>query len=146
MTENPVESFHRGRETIMHSLVQIQALRNNYREARKITGECREKVYYYLGKQDGQFYAKITDFFCDNRPALKIVEFLVQDLKELKGKTFGFFEKYGVQNPFEQGRNFARDLREYQQALLERFRVEEDYLLPLLKRLAEENGSWLARK
>ena len=83
------------------------------------------------------------NFFADNRPAIKMIEFLRHDLKELKIKTFGFFEQYGYGNPLEQGRNFPRDLRWYMQLISDRFSVEEDYLVPLLKRMSEESGSSL---
>ncbi|MCB9771265.1 MAG: hypothetical protein H6754_01750 [Candidatus Omnitrophica bacterium] len=146
MSLNVVESFLLRQETVLHALEQLQSLRNNYREARKISGECREKMFYYFRVQDEKFYKSLEDFFAENRPALKMIEFLTLDLKEVKVKTFNFFVKYGVDNPLEQGRNFARDLRVYRQEILHRFRVEESYLLPLLKRMSEESGHWLAGK
>jgi len=145
MENNSLDVFRRRREQIMHSIVELQSLRNNFREARKIIGEPREMIYYYFGRQDEKFYAKLEDFFKKNRPAIKMIEFLRHDLKELKIKTFGFFEQYGFGNPLEQGRNFARDLRWYSQLVIDRFRVEEDYLIPLLKRMSEENGSSLLK-
>ena len=146
MSVNVVESFLLRQENVLHTLEQLQSVRNNYREARKISGECREKLFYYLRMQDEKFYKSLEDFYGENRPALKMIEFLTVDLKEVKVKTFNFFVKYGVDNPLEQGRNFARDLRVYRQEILQRFRAEESYLLPLLKRMSEESGHWLAGK
>ena len=141
MENSRVEVFRRRREQIMHSMVRLQSLRTNFREARKIIGEPREMIYYYFGRQDDAFFGQMETFFRDNRPALKMIEFLRHDLKEMKIKTFGFFEQYGFGNPLEQGRHFARDLRWYMQLVVDRFKVEEEYLMPLLKRMAEENGS-----
>jgi hypothetical protein len=143
MENKSIEVFRRRREQITHSLIELQSLRTNFREARKIIGEPREMIYSYFGKQDEQFFTNLEDFFKDNRPALKMIGFLQQDLKDLKVKTFGFFEQYGYGNPLEQGRNFGRDLRWYMQLIADRFRVEEDYLVPLLKRMSEESGSSL---
>ncbi len=141
--KSTVDVFRRRREQITHSLLQLQSLRNNFREARRMIGEPREMIYYYFGRQDEHFYGKLEIFFTDNRPAIKMIEFLKHDLKELKIKTFGFFEQYGYGNPLEQGRNFPRDLRWYMQLVTDRFGVEEDYLVPLLKRMSEESGSSL---
>ncbi len=146
MIENSLEIFRQRRDVINLSLLELASLRNDYRNARQKTGECREIIYNYLGRQDERFYTKLKNFYNENRPALKIIEFLTQDIKQLKVQTFGFFEKYGPANPLEQGRNFARDLREYCQLISDRFRMEEDYLVPLLKRMAEENGRWLVGK
>ncbi len=146
MTENPIEQFRQRRDIVNHSLLQLALLRSDYRLARQKTGDCREIIYGYLKRQDEQFYSSLSDFYKENRPALKIIEFLTQDLKELKVQTFGFFEKYGVANPLEQGRNFAKDLREYMKFIENRLRLEEDYLVPLLKRMAEQNSYWVARK
>ncbi len=146
MNENSVEVFRQRRDVINHSLLQLGSLRHDYRSARQKTGECREIVYSYLKRQDEEFYAKLINFYQENRPALKIIEFLTHDIKGLKVQTFGFFEKYGAANPLETGRNFARDLREYMQIVGDRFRLEEDYLVPLLKRMTEQSGHWLVGK
>lgn len=143
MSKDLVELFHRREEMIVRSLLRLQALRHNYRAARLLTGECREMIYSYLKRQDEQFYATMTEFYRENRSALKMIEFLTVDIKELRVATFAFFEQYGVANPLEQGRNFARDLRGYKQIVLERFRVETDYLLPLLKRMSQNSDQWL---
>jgi hypothetical protein len=146
MNENLVEVFRQRRDVVNHSLLQLASFRHDYRSARQKTGECREMIYSYLKRQDEQFYAKLSSFYQENRPALKIIEFLTLDTKGLKVQTFSFFEKYGTANTLEQGRNFARDLREYMQLLSNRFRLEEDYLVPLLKRMTEHNEHWLAGK
>ena len=146
MSEDLVEAFHRREEMILHSLLRLQALRHNYRAVRLLTGECREMIYSYLKRQDDQFYSRMTEFYGENRSALKMIEFLIVDIKELKVATFAFFEQYGVANPLEQGRNFARDLRGYKQVVSERFRVEGDYLLPLLMRMSQNSSQWLVGK
>jgi hypothetical protein len=146
MSRDLIEAFHRREEMIMRSLLRLQALRHNYRAARLLTGECREMMYSYLKRQDDQFYAQMSQFYHDNRPALKMIEFLTVDIKELRVATFAFFEQYGVANPLEQGRNFIRDLRGYKQVVLERFRVERDYLMPLLVRMSQNSDQWLVGK
>ncbi len=138
--ENSIEKFRQRQLVVNQALLQLASFRHDYRSARQKTGECREMIYNYLKRQDEQFYAKLSDFYKENRPALKIIEFLTKDIKDLKVATFGFFEKYGTANPLEQGRNFARDLREYMQLLSNRFRLEQDYLVPLLKRMTEYNA------
>lgn len=140
MTEALIEQLRRQRESILRSLLRLRSLAHHYREARKWTGGCREEVYLYLGRQGDAFYDHLREYYKENRPALKIIEFLIQDLKELKVKSFIFFEKYGADNPLEQGRHFVRDLREYQQTVEDRFRAEDDYLNPILQRIPDDAG------
>ncbi|MCB9757754.1 MAG: hypothetical protein H6753_04930 [Candidatus Omnitrophica bacterium] len=146
MSEDLLETFHHREEAILHSLLRLQALRHNYRAARLLTGETREMIYSYLKRQDDHFYTMMTEFYRDNRSALKMIEFLTVDIKEVRVATFAFFEQYGVANPLEQGRNFARDLRQYKELMINRFRIERDYLLPLLKRISQNSGQWLVGK
>ncbi len=146
MSNDLIEAFYRREEMILRSLLRLQALRHNYRAARLLTGECREMMYSYLKRQDNQFYSQMSQFYHDNRSALKMIEFLTVDIKEVRVATFAFFEQYGVGNPLEQGRNFIRDLRGYKQVVLERFRVERDYLMPLLVRMSQNSDQWLVGK
>ncbi len=146
MIENSLEIFRQRRDRVLLSFSSLQASAHDYHKARHKTGECLELVYSYMGRQDEQFYARLRNFYQSNHPATKIIDFLTQDIKMLKVQTFVFFEKYGPSNPLEQGKNFVRDLREYYQLLSERFRVEEDHLVPLLKGMIEEDSRWVVRK
>ena len=49
MENKSIEVFRRRREQITHSLIELQSLRTNFREARKIIGEPREMIYSYFG-------------------------------------------------------------------------------------------------
>jgi hypothetical protein len=82
-----------------------------------------------------------TDFWAELlknaavRPAQgKMLDFLIQDLKEVKVKHFSFFEKHAAE-PGPGLYPLIRDFTEFVRAVMDRFQLEEEYLLPILRDL-----------
>ena len=95
-----------------------------------------QALYLYLSKhfnrQDEAFLNEVKSLGQSGEISVKMVDFLVQDLKDLKVRLFIFSEQYlqGIISKKEP--NFARDFKELMEDVVARLYVERNYLLPLL--------------
>jgi hypothetical protein len=64
-----------------------------------------------------------------------VVPLLIQDLKEVKVKHFSFFEKHAAEPGPGRLYPLIRDFTEFVRAVMDRFQLEEEYLLPILRDL-----------
>ena len=81
--------------------------------------------------QNDAFYAYLKSAHQDNASALKIIDFFIYDLKELKIKIFVFEEKY-LAEKMHVSKNFSKDFLELSREILTRVDMETAQLFPLL--------------
>lgn len=129
-----VNSFRLSHEAILDVVAQLQGLTRSYLQAKPLLLDLSERLLAYFNRQDREFYRDLSVFFAEDRAALKILEFLELDLKDLKIQYLVFFEKHSGELGDVNSRNFVKDFREFSGAVIARVKMEEDRLMPLLKR------------
>ena len=135
MSNPTVNSFRLSHEAILDVVSQLQALTRSYLQAKPLLLDLRERLLAYFNRQDQEFYQNLRNFFAEDRPAVKILEFLELDLKDVKIQYLIFFEKHSGEMGDVNSRNFVKDYREFSNVLLARVKTEENHLLPLLGRM-----------
>ena len=126
--------FQKGQRAILVSVGDVQHSLRDYPACRTKLAVLLEKLLVHWKKQDESFWTALAEVFATDRPAQKIVEFLVFDLKELKVKYLAFEDRYLLALPGGERRTFPKDGKDFLQAVLDRIQMEEEYLFPLLKR------------
>ena len=127
--------FQQSHQAILGDLARIELTARFYSNARALLVGLRETLQLHLGRQDESFFSRLRDAVSEDRQAVKLLEFLVFDLKEVKVAFLVFFDRYdGYPTPGE-GKTFPKDFREFSAIVVRRLQAEEDYLFPLFKRL-----------
>jgi hypothetical protein len=142
-----IESFRRAHEEILMIINHITGLTRSYPHARSRLPELEERLLAHLGRQDRNFYQKLSDHYLLQKEQVKMIEFLVHDLKETKIKFLIFFEKHAVQSGNMVGAGFfPKDFTDFKDTIVNRLKMEEEYLLPLLAGLPSQEQTHLEEK
>lgn len=136
MSVKLIESFRNAHTTLLSSIDQVQMASRSYSLAKPSLRTLNAKVIAHLGRQDNQFTDKLLAFYAGDREASKMLEFLVHDLKDIKIKFLVFYDKHSGELADTNARSFPKDLAEFIDELINRIKMEEEYLFPLLKKLA----------
>lgn len=134
MTVNALRLSH---EAILNSLLSVQAVSRSYLQAKPALFEFNERIRAYLEKQDSEMYERLRAIFAQDREALKMLEFLEHDLRDLKVQFLIFSEKHTGDLANQSGRNFIKEFKGFADAVIARVKVEESYLVPLLVRIKD---------
>lgn len=135
MSEALIERLKVSHQSIVDSIDRIQPLTRNYMAAKPRVCEMRERLLAHFGGQDSEFFERLSAFYQDDRQSMKMIEFLIHDLKEVKIRFLVFFEKYTGELADRGSRDFSLDFIQLSKDVLSRIKVEEDYLLPLVDKL-----------
>ena len=130
--KNFVTSYRGAHLAIEKTVNRIFGVIRSYPAARRILPDLNEQFSAHLRRQDNQFYLKIREHFARDHHALKMIEFLEVDTKNIKLTVFEFFDKYSSDSSDIAARNFPIDFRRFADEIQIRIVTEKDYLLPLL--------------
>jgi hypothetical protein len=134
-----ITSVRRSHEGILSLIDQTGTVVRIYSQARNILRDLEEHLSAHLRRQDREFYQRLKDHYAQERESLKMIEFLVHDLKEIKIKSLIFFEKHATNTGnLAAARFFPRDFMEFKEAIINRIKIEEEYLIPLLFNMPKE--------
>ncbi len=133
MSAATLARFKVAHQSIVDMLDQVQVLSRNYFQAKAKLRDLSERLLAYFGKQDKEFFDQLKVFHKSDRHATKMIEFLLHELKDIKIKYLIFFEKYSAEMSDGGSKSFPRDLTQFINDLLVHLKVEEEYLLPLVK-------------
>ena len=126
-------------QCLVDSLNQIRPLVRSYHETKPLMRELQEILLAHFQFQSKSFYEQLRDFYAEDHKAQKMIEFLVQDLKELKVQTLILFDDHpGDMMDIKPG-HFLKDFEVFSKSLLDRINIERDYLIPMVEKL--ENSS-----
>ena len=137
MSSEIVQNFKVAHQSIVDSIDGIQPFLRSYLAAKPKIREMKEKLLFHLGKQNSDLFDQLRSWHEHDREATKIIEFLTHDLNDIKIKYLIFFEKYSGELADKGSSNFPLDFTEFSKAVLDRLKVEEEYLLPLLKKISD---------
>jgi len=135
MSKVLVESFRSAHRSIILSIDDIQISLRNYNQAMPKLQTFGSLLLAHFGRQNTETYERIRRCVEGNREGLKMMDFLEHDLKDIKIKYLLFAEKHSGDPGNVNERNFIRDFREFSSDVINRIKIEEDYLLPLIERL-----------
>ncbi|HOW36145.1 MAG TPA: hemerythrin domain-containing protein [Candidatus Omnitrophota bacterium] len=137
MSQALIERLKVSHQAIVDSIDRIQPLARNYMAAKPRVCEMRERLLAHFGGQDKELFERLSSFYQNDRQSIKMIEFLIHDLKEVKIRFLIFFEKYTGELADRGSKDFPLDFIQLSKDMLSRIKVEEDYLLPLLDKLPE---------
>lgn len=143
-----VASFQGAHQAILSSMDQVVMVVRSYPQARSRLPEFNERVLAHFGRQDKDFYDRLLERYAAERGSLKMIEFLIHDLKDAKIQCLTFLEKYaGYPGGQAATRNFLRDFLAFKTVIINRIQMEEEYLFPLLARMSSrDNAEGLKRE
>ncbi len=118
----------------------IQSVVRFYQKARKKLYDLSQGLQWHLGQQDESFFAQLQNFYKYDRQPLKLLEFLEHDTKDLRVKYLVFFDQYLEAAGEIAERKFPKEFSAFAQDVLDRIRIEEDYLFPLLNKFKGESS------
>lgn len=139
VTNKLIESFVKGHQMILSNIGRAQQNIRSYNQAYKDINELSEVLLTHWERQSEQFFILLKNFYKEDRESLKMLEFLIYDLKEIKISYLVFADKYIKKNGCAQERSFPKDFDSFCRSVISRLNIEEEYLLPLMKKIADNS-------
>lgn len=133
-----IVTLPQGHQALKECIVAVQANVRSYGEVRPALRALEDVLMRHLGRQDQSLFKELEDFFCENHHDLKMIEFLLHDLKDMKIKLLAFFDEYSGAQPIQEARSLPKEFNQFKEDILNRIRVEEEYFLPLLVKASEQ--------
>lgn len=141
--DNPkalISGFRLSHEMLADSISQIHLSLRSYAQAKPKLRELYNNLYNHFGRQDSKLYESLSLLFVDDRPALKMLEFLTHDLKDLKIKHLIFYDQHSGEMGAGHPKSFPVEFSEFASQILARVKIEEEYLFPLIAKLPAAPG------
>jgi hypothetical protein len=104
----------------------------DYPKALSILSDFEKVFTEYLRLQDSRLYDVLRQYYRMDREALKMLEFLEQDLKDIKIEFWNFLEGCSPHANAVAVRNFPKRFSDLSKKVISRIAIEEEYLFPLL--------------
>ena len=133
------ESFRSSHHLLLESIDQVYQVIRSYPQAKPRLRELGKVILVHLGRQNKTMLDRLVAHHQANRPTSKILEFLIHNLKDIKVKYLLFFDQHSGEPGDVNARNFSRDFQEFAGELINRIKMEEEYLFPLLEDLPAEH-------
>ena len=135
MAKHEIDVFKSGHTAIIIAIDEVLQNLRSYNQVKPKLREFNTIVLAHLGRQNKNFYDCLTEYYSNDREACKMQEFLLHDMKDLKIKYLIFTDKHSGEFADNNYRNFPKEFIEFSREIIERIRIEEEYLFPLLKEL-----------
>jgi len=135
MSQEIITRFKVRHQSIIDTLDQVQVLARSYVMAKPKIREMSEKLLAHFSGQDDELFDQLRTTHALDRQSLKIIEFLIYDLRDFKVKYLIFFEKHSGEILDMSARTFPKDLSDFAREIITRFKIEEEYLFPLLEKI-----------
>lgn len=137
MSQAIITRFKVRQQSIIDTLDQVQMLARSYVAAKPKIREMNEKLLAHFAGQNDELFEQLHTYHRLDRSALKMIEFLIHDLKEIKVKYLIFFEKHSGGMLDMSARTFPKDFSDFAREITTRFKIEEEYLFPLLEKIPD---------
>ncbi len=138
MSVDLVANFKTGHQSIVNILEDVQMSARSYAQAKPKIRAMNELTLVHLGRQNDELFDQLRFFYRLDREKTKMVEFLAHDLKDAKIRYLIFSEKHSGELRDLGTPDFPKNFNEFLKEILARIKIEEDYLLPLLKELPSQ--------
>jgi hypothetical protein len=127
--------FHNRHQSIINALKKIEESMHSFTHAKACIHELQTHLLQHYMFQDDLFFEQLTLFFSQDDHTIKLLEFIKIDLHDKKVKTLTFFDKHSFDGFHIYPGKFMRDFDEFAKYTMERVRLEQERLLPLLEKL-----------
>jgi len=135
MSEDVISRFKVRHQSIVNTIDHVQAVSRSYMEAKPRIRDFNDKLLHHLSSQNDEFFDELRHCHQADRQALKMIEFLEKDLRDVKVKYLIFSEKHSGEMADTNARTFPANLSHFAVEIINRIKIEEEYLLPLLKKI-----------
>lgn len=135
MTNSRIKALRGGHDAIIEVISQIEPSLRFYNKIKPLLRELNALVLSHFTRQNDILYKRLEEYYAQDRPSLKILEFLVFDLKELKVNYLYFFDKHTGEMGDRETLGFPVEFMNFSRQILGRIKMEEEYLFPLIDRL-----------
>lgn len=129
-----IQRFRKGHQAIADVVTQIQRVVRSYGQAKPLLPVLDQVLINHLECQDDELFRELLDFYREDREAVKMLEFLIYELKEFKIQYLVFSDKYPGHMADRGSRNFPKDFAELTKAIVGRLQMENEYFFPLLEK------------
>ncbi|MDP8264847.1 MAG: hypothetical protein P9M12_05135 [Candidatus Aceula lacicola] len=124
-----------GHQAIVVALDQTQSFLRSYREAKPRIRALGEQLAAFFSQEDKRMFDELYAFYEGDRPSIKMIDFLLHDLKDIKIKYLMFFDKHSGEVFDTSAASFPKDFSDFLAQILGRLKIEEEYLFPLLEKM-----------
>lgn len=135
MSQDYLHILRIGHQGIIEAVSCVEPFLRSYREAKPHLRKLYKSMDLFLGQQDRCMFDALYEFFEDDRSSIKIIDFLLHDLKDMKIQYLVFSDKHTGEMSDHQRHAFAKDFSEFSAKIIARLKIEEEYLFPLLKKM-----------
>ncbi len=104
-----------------------------YNQVKPYVRHLQESLLGCFQLQKDTLFTHLSSFYSADRENMKMIEFLREDLKNVKIQSLIFFETHPADMGDLGGANFHSDFMNLSDLLAARIKSEQTYLLPLLK-------------
>jgi len=122
--------------SVLDVVDRIQPLLRSYPEARPRLRELSERLLVLFSSEDQDFFNTLYTFYKEDRPSTKMIDFLHHDFKEVKINYLTFFDKHLMDMSNTHAHAFPKDFSAFADMLAGRVKIEQEYLFPLLQKMA----------
>jgi hypothetical protein len=136
MNSDHLKYFSSAHQSLLEALNSIQPFLRAYPQAKPRLRELASLLVVLFAKEDQAFFDTLYAFYKEDRPSTKMIDFLVHDLKEAKLSYLIFSEKHSGESGDIHARSFPKDFTDFARELTQRVKMEEEYLFPLLRKMA----------
>ena len=130
-----ITGFRLSHDMLTDSISQLQLSLRSYAQDKPKLRELYDNLHNHFARQDQKFYERLSLFFVEDRPTVKMLEFLTHDLKDLKIKYLVFYDHHSGEMGVGHPRSFPLEFNEFSAHILARIKIEEEYLFPLIAKL-----------
>ena len=125
-------TLRQGHQALKECIVAVQTVVRSYPEARPALHALETVLITHWERQTQQVFTDLSRFFQESRQDIKMLEFLLHDLKDMKIKTLVFYDQYSGALPIQEAHSLRKNFHRFTEDILNRIRIEEEYFLPLL--------------
>ena len=122
-------------QTIAEALDSTQLSLRSSRETNKQLYDLREKLLSAFGQQDKVMIDALYAFYEGDRLSIKMIDFLVHDLKDIKIKFLIFFDKHTGEVWNKKKGSLSGDFLDFAAQIVAHLKSQEEYLFPLLEKM-----------
>ena len=134
MPKELLKNFKTSHQAIVNAIEKVGSLSRSYGAAKPYIREMNNLLLAHFGRENDEFFKKLSGFYQEKETG-KTIEFLSHDLKDLKIQFLAFFEKYPCEMGDRGSPQFPGDFTDFSRQVLERIKIEEEYLFGLLEGL-----------
>ncbi|MBF0523348.1 MAG: hypothetical protein HQL24_09890 [Candidatus Omnitrophica bacterium] len=127
-------------EAILKLLDQIQAVMHAYPKAKPFVRELQDLLLNHFERQNRKLIGFLQSVAMEHNDQSKDAHFLLQDLKDIKIKTWFFIDEHPADMGDVNPKNFIADFKDFSLCLSFRIKTERDRLIPLLESIFKNNS------